>query len=680
METQERNSWDEKGNYGQEAHPPPELLMLSVDGELPADEAAKIESHLSACWACRARTAKIEATIADFVEWRQLALSLSLTPPTGVWRDFDARLDRLAEELGRPRWLSKLRARLGARLREFLAARLTPGAVAVAVSTAVIVSVGLWLSRSPAVSAHELLERAIQSDQARIKKVLEPVMYRRLQLRRRANGVAGAPGIEDSVTWESWRSAKNDLFRQRVADKQGLRFIRGDERSEPALISEIESVFQANQLDARRPLSAEAYSDWLKTVRVESETVAETALPDAQAQGRGLQLTTVVAGARGDGAIIEASLIVRSSDWHPVAERLKVRGANEVREYELSESAYEVMPLAALTVFADPAPARIPPAVRPEVDPAHVPAASPISPSGKPEPTEAELRSAEVAAVYSLHRLQADLGEQIEILRETQPAGERVIVRGLVETAERKAQLIGALGGLPLVTARIVTVEEAQRATPESASASPAIVNKAPASGPDAVAAERAPNREGFRTALETYFNSSEPGATAQRITDLTNRSLELSESALARAWALRRLAENPSFRPPDRLSPEGKSKLALMLGVHLKQLREQTLGLRGRLEPCLGFIAGVRPAGLAQPPGNLPGNVEDRAPDWSAAALAVFQTVSQLDRRLHEMFGAKGPGNSPDAAARQTLADFAQIESALRLLESYTGQLAVEK
>ena len=102
MELQELNNWDENGNYGQEAHPPPEILMLSVDGELPADEAARIESHLSACWVCRARTAKIEATIADFIEYDQAALAPHLAQPPNNWRNFDARLDRLAAELGRP--------------------------------------------------------------------------------------------------------------------------------------------------------------------------------------------------------------------------------------------------------------------------------------------------------------------------------------------------------------------------------------------------------------------------------------------------------------------------------------------------------------------------------------------------------------------------------------------------
>jgi len=40
--------------------------LLAADGELPTDRAAQVHAHLAACWSCRARTAEIEGTIADF--------------------------------------------------------------------------------------------------------------------------------------------------------------------------------------------------------------------------------------------------------------------------------------------------------------------------------------------------------------------------------------------------------------------------------------------------------------------------------------------------------------------------------------------------------------------------------------------------------------------------------------
>jgi len=652
MEMQEQINWDADGNYGQEAHPPPEMLMLSVDGELPPDEAARIESHLAACWMCRARTAKIEATIADFVEYSQAALAQHLTPPPNIWRKFDARLDRLAGELGAP----PLLARLGARLREIFAARLTPARLTAVISIAIIVLAGFWLSRSPVASAHELLQRSMQAEMERINQVAEPVMYRKLQVRRKS------AGAEESVTWESWHSAKNDLFRQRVADKQGLRFIRASEEPAPALLTELERVFRANHLDARRPLSAAGYAGWRRTVRPESETVTEVALQDHSA---GLKLTTVVAGPHGADAIIEASLIVRRADWHPVAEHLKTQGRNEAQEYELSEAAYEVMPLAALTVFVETAPTPLP-TVKPAAEAMRIPAATAPSPSIKPVPSEAELRNAEVAALYALHRMRADLGEQIEIPREPLNSSGHVFVRGLVETAERKDQLIEALRDLPLVAARILTVEEARRAASQHPQSPPApTISAAAADSEPVVASGRNPQQHAFRAALENYFASS-GGASARRITELTNRSLALSEASLARAWALRRLAENPALKRTDQLSPEARSRLAAMLEGHRTGLREEIRNLRGELEPCLIFIARGKPEGREAP--------ADETSDWAGTALTVFQFVSRLDRLIHGIFSPSGPGNAPETAAQQALADFAEIEAALRLLESQIG------
>lgn len=42
-------------------------LMLALDGELSAQDAARVESHLAGCWTCRARRQELESAIADYV-------------------------------------------------------------------------------------------------------------------------------------------------------------------------------------------------------------------------------------------------------------------------------------------------------------------------------------------------------------------------------------------------------------------------------------------------------------------------------------------------------------------------------------------------------------------------------------------------------------------------------------
>ena len=49
-------------------------LMLALDGELSAHDAARVEAHVSGCWTCRARRQELEHAIADYVRLPKPAL------------------------------------------------------------------------------------------------------------------------------------------------------------------------------------------------------------------------------------------------------------------------------------------------------------------------------------------------------------------------------------------------------------------------------------------------------------------------------------------------------------------------------------------------------------------------------------------------------------------------------
>src|SRR5262249_5409645 len=153
-----------------------------------------------------------------------------------------------------------------------------------------------------------------------------------------------------------------------------------------------------------------------------------------------------------------ASLIVRNSNWHAVSQLLKVQAEDGIREYELSEMDYEVVPLQALTVFTDGASAPTP-SLTLSPTPAHDSSSSPAADL----PSEMALREAEAAAFYALHQLQADLSGQIEVRRDS--VG-HIVAQGLVETTERKQQLTDALSRIPLVIAQLQTIDEAARRKP----------------------------------------------------------------------------------------------------------------------------------------------------------------------------------------------------------------------
>jgi anti-sigma factor RsiW len=643
-----------KTKTGKPASPNDGELLAFLDGELPPSRQAEIRQLLENDWSLRVRLGELERDIAAYVSAThppgRAASGADVPPFDDLWRNVKARAAQ--ESMTRQPAGSRL---LRVRWQQGQAWLQQPTQLRLALSAGItlLLAAGLafWLLRSErvsVVSAEELMQRATQSEAKSLLRVGDPVVYRKIQLRR-----AGSP---ETVQWESWKEARHaGQFRQRIADPQGWRFVRGNDAKRPALLTELEAVLRANQFDAERPLSATVFAHWRKQLRQFSDTVLD--------QRESWRLTTTAAAPHAIHAIKAASLLVRKSDWHALSLQLQVQGENEVREYELSEIAYDVLPLQALTVFADLAPPPASITSAPSIVAATV--APSLSPSA-PLPSAAALQEAEVNALHTLHQLRADLGEQLEIVRS---ANGPILVRGVVETTARKEELVSALNRLPLVTTQIQSVEEAQRATAQTTEPS---LQASSSVNPPAGSTEKQAQPQLFRVSLERFLASSgnSPAQTAERITQITNESLALSERSLSQAWALRRLAENPALRSVENLSPEAKARLLAMLAGHQQGLHEQLRGLRRELVPALSYIAdGSGSAGVAP-----------TVIDWSGAAQAVFQSVARLDRLLHRVLSSDGITTTPAQAARDSLTALMEAEAALRQLENQIGQLSVNK
>src|SRR5258708_29889941 len=141
-----------------ERHPSGEQILLFVDGELPSREAAEIHSHLELCWSCRARRARIENSIADFMEFDAAVLAPHTSVPPRRWSGFDHRLRREVDTSGRPSVL--------ARVREFFHPPIAQRTVAVA---AVLALAGtIWWRAAPraTVSAESVFDQVHQRENA----------------------------------------------------------------------------------------------------------------------------------------------------------------------------------------------------------------------------------------------------------------------------------------------------------------------------------------------------------------------------------------------------------------------------------------------------------------------------------------------------------------------------------
>ena len=96
----------QNGMNGDEQHPPREQLLLYVDRELAPKRAARVATHLGACWSCRAHVSKIEKSIADFMEFDGAMLTPRLSLPPNSWRGFDEAFRQVVAESGRRSLLS----------------------------------------------------------------------------------------------------------------------------------------------------------------------------------------------------------------------------------------------------------------------------------------------------------------------------------------------------------------------------------------------------------------------------------------------------------------------------------------------------------------------------------------------------------------------------------------------
>jgi hypothetical protein len=88
----------------QDLHLTDQELLLAADGELSARRIAQVQTHLAACWGCRARMAGIEETIADFARAHRQTLDPQLPPIAGPRALLKAQLAELASKREASSW------------------------------------------------------------------------------------------------------------------------------------------------------------------------------------------------------------------------------------------------------------------------------------------------------------------------------------------------------------------------------------------------------------------------------------------------------------------------------------------------------------------------------------------------------------------------------------------------
>ncbi len=373
----------------------------------------------------------------------------------------------------------------------------------------------------------------------------------------------------------------------------------------------LQALFEAAHWDWNDPLSAQAFADCRDSLQDRKDSVTATA--DAY------QIRTTTP----EGELSAASLTLRTSDLAPLEARLEFRNQDWV---ELTEAAEAPEDGGAATA----------PPLAPEPSARH---AEPSLPAASVPSTETVPVSGVLQVLTALHKIAADLGEQVDV----NAVGSRLVVNGVGIPPLRQQQIQAALEKFPNVTVQFVE----PAAPPVVATPPPDAAAPPPAENPSAGIAARVEQQLGGRPQFERF----------------SSQMLDWSDAAMARAYALRRLAERfpapteAAFSPADRhalrqIARENAAALADLAGRMSRTLKPVLTGLGGQTATPSPLVADA----------------------WQPAAEDLVLTAQRVERRLSVMLGA-APADGTAFPTSGLLGDLDRLQSDIIICQRLLGQ-----
>lgn len=567
-------------------HPSDEDLVALADGEVSTHAARKVRRHLHNCWSCRMRAERIQAAINAFMRHRAELYGEEASGKPD-WGDFTARLARVSTHSV---------AAAGRESAWWGGAKWAP------VAAAGVLAAVIWLSlaSAPAASARTVLVRAHEAERALAGRLADPVLHRKLAIERRSRRT----GRRERAAVDYWHHAAS-----------GRSTAEGGE----TLWRELATLLGCDRGGAP-PLSVANFEGWWSAAQATRDAVRRVLLADGSL-GLEIRVHRLVSG--GDG-IVENWLVLREGGWEPVRQRLWVRVAGDVVEYDLRAEAFDLVAYALAASHFAPAPEAPRTTLRSAPAPAPAQAAPPLESLPLSKPVGADtLLAAEVEARFALHRLQACMGEPVEVERDK--AKGRIVVKGLVPDDERRRQIAAALAPIEHVTVRLTTVGEALQSSLPGAAVEPG----------GGVEFEQV---RSSGLGVERLLPSEGPERIAGRdLVELANRVVGASSSALLHAFALERLAEAFPAETVARMKPAGRWLLETIARAHAGEIHSETMRLNEALAPVFRAV----PEDESSPA------VSDSEEPWRAAAHVLVERLRKADRLVKVLFTASPPAGA---------------------------------
>ncbi|HRH44353.1 MAG TPA: hypothetical protein PKY82_22150 [Pyrinomonadaceae bacterium] len=305
-------------------HPPREQFLMFIDGELSPKESQKWEAHLAACWECRVQVGKAEETIADIIEFENVVVKDYVSQSLGNTTDFNSKLRNLAQQNQKPSFRTRLSSfwfikEIDSRLSAFWFNNQF-GKFATASLACLLIFVIIFQLLPKTVSASELLNKSNSAYTNRILNVSQPVIYQKLKIT--TNG--------KSAILDVWNDVDGLRIKRKVAPD--------DETKE--VLQQFETAFGKSSAEIIKPLSSESYQNWSSRLTKKQEGVTRTKTDKDE---EAFELSTKITGDQENGKIIQANLIVRESDWHPVNSSITIKTADGNQVFEVSEMTFRII-------------------------------------------------------------------------------------------------------------------------------------------------------------------------------------------------------------------------------------------------------------------------------------------------------------------------------------------------
>lgn len=486
----------------------------------------------------------------------------------------------------------------------------------------VAMTVIVMRQRGPAtpLTAADILQRASQAEQVAASST-QTVIHRTLQIEERRAGQIGnlssATGSNNGELLarrrvEVWQSAARGVTARRLYDDRG-RLLAGEwTRSDN--VSTLYHHGARPQLQIRNPQSAiRKFEDvWQLSPSAKdfSALVGEVRNVRLEERANDYVLSFESAGPRATHKLVQAKLVLSREDFHAVEQTLLVQQNSEMRAYRITETSFERRPNEAVApaVFEPDAELLGDAETRGHADMEKVTASPGLPITASPVMATAAL---EVEVLQLLNQANAFMGEQLSVTRTSEG---KLLISGLIDTAERRAELLRALAqvrGNPAVRIQLETVAEAAR-------------RERPKSGSN-VSVERIETREGTSAVysdLRQKFADDEARQFADRV-------LSRSRQARRHALALKQLAQRFSLTDLQTLSQEDRTRWLGLLQGHARAFEREVVALRRDLQL-------VYP-GLSVPPASAGGSLTDREIQESVRRL--YELSVTCDEQVRQSF-----------------------------------------